>query len=317
MAACTVWITFALPDSEMESLERDFEGCRFFQAAPSSVDASRLAEVDALFVDEPLPDDLLQRMSGLTWLHTTRGGAYPFLTPAVRRRPIQVTCSKGIHGPAFSEFALASIFALAKKLPQCWEAQSQRRWHRLTTEEVAGKTLGIVGLGTVGTELARMAKGLGMRVIATKRTTSERSAYVDELGTPEFLLPLLARSDFVVLCLASVPSTERILGERELRSMKKSAYLINITGGKAIEETLLVRALKEGWIAGAALDALPRQPLPPESELWGLPNVIISARIGGLAAQKWEVLVPMFADNLRRFLAGETLSNAVDKERGY
>lgn len=139
----------------------------------------------------------------------------------------------------------------------------------------------------------------------------------DELGGPEFLPHLLPQSDFLVLCLASVPSTERILRERELRAMRRSAYLINLTGGKAIEETLLVRALKEKWIAGAALDAFARQPLPPDSELWDLPNVIISARVAGAAAMKWELLIPIFADNLRCFLAGEPLRNLVDKERGY
>ena len=120
------------------------------------------------------------------------------------------------------------------------------------------------GLGTAGSELARKAKALGMRVVATKRTAAPKPDYVDVLGTPDFLPRLLTESDFVVLLLASVPSTFNIIGENELRMMKRSAYLINLTGGRAIEETLLVRALKEGWIAGAALDAFARQPLPED-----------------------------------------------------
>jgi phosphoglycerate dehydrogenase-like enzyme len=107
------------------------------------------------------------------------------------------------------------------------------------------------------------------------------------------------------------------MGEKELRLMKKSAYLVNLTGGQAIEEKLLARALREKWIAGAALDAFARQPLPEDSELWGLPNVIITPRIGGLPEQKWEPLLPIFIDNLKRFLAGEPLRNMVDKELGY
>ena len=247
----------------------------------------------------------------------TRGGVNAYLTAAVKARPIQVTGSKGIHGGVFSEFALAAIFALAKKLPQCMEAQRQAKWQRLIPEEVAGKTLGIVGLGTVGSELAVKAKALGLRVIAAKRTLTPKPLAVDELGPPEFLSVLLPQADFVVLCLASVPSTENIIGERELRSMKKSAYLINLTGGKTIEEGLLIRALKERWIAGAALDAFWRQPLPEDSELWRLPNVIISPRIGGLTEQKWPPLLPIFAENLRRFIAGEPLRNLVDKKLGY
>jgi phosphoglycerate dehydrogenase-like enzyme len=183
--------------------------------------------------------------------------------------------------------------------------------------EIEGKTLGIVGLGTVGVELGRKAKALGMRVLATKRTATAKPDYVDELGTPEFLPQLLAQSDFVVLLLASVPSTFNIIGETELRKMKSSAYLINLTGGRAIEEPLLVRALKERWIAGAVLDAFARQPLPADSELWNLPNVIITPRIAGITSQKWSALLPVFAENLRRFIGGEPLDNLVDKDLGY
>ncbi|MGH9819678.1 MAG: NAD(P)-dependent oxidoreductase, partial [Pyrinomonadaceae bacterium] len=178
-------------------------------------------------------------------------------------------------------------------------------------------TLGIVGLGTVGNELARKAEALGMRVIATKRTVTEKPDYVDQLGAGDFLPELLAQSDYVVLLLASVPSTFNIIGENELRRMKKTAYLINLTGGRAIDEALLVRALKENWIAGAALDAFARQPLPEDSELWNLPNVMITPRIAGITSQKWTALLPIFSENLRRFIAREPLQNLVDKELGY
>jgi phosphoglycerate dehydrogenase-like enzyme len=256
-------------------------------------------------------------MPNLKWLHVTRGGVNAYLTPAVKARSIQVTGSMGIHGTVFSEFALACILALAKKLPECMEAQKQNKWQKLAPMKVEGKTLGIIGLGTAGAALARKAKALGLRVIATKRTATAKPMYVDVLGTPEFLPQLLSESDFVVLLLASVPSTQNIIGERELRSMKKSAYLINLTGGQAVGEKLLVRALKEHWIAGAALDAFPRQPLPTDSELWNLPNVIISPRIAGVTEEKWPALLPIFVDNLKRFAAGEPLRNVVDKELGY
>jgi phosphoglycerate dehydrogenase-like enzyme len=317
MAACRVWIRLDLPDKEWASLEQAAPACEFWRGDDASVEVRRPQEIDAVFTEEPLSDSLVEAMSNLKWLHVTRGGVGAYLTPAVKRRPIQVTSSKGIHGPSFSEFALACMFALAKKLPQCWEAQSRRKWQRQTPEDLAGKTAGIVGLGTVGTALAQKAKALGLRVIATKRTVAEKPDEVDELGPPEFLPSLLAQSDFVVLCLASIPSTINMIGERELRSMKKSAYLINLTGGKVIEEKLLARALKERWIAGAALDALPRQPLPEDSELWGLPNVIVTPRIGGVTAQKWSLLLPVFVENLKRYAAGEPLRHVVDKELGY
>jgi len=312
-----IWLRVKLPETELSALQGQFPDSELHQADESRVDAGWLQQVEAVFTEEVLPDALVQQMPSLKWLHVTRGGVNAYLTPTVKARPIQVTGSKGIHGTVFSEFALACIFMLAKKLPECIVAQKQKRWQKLAPFEVEEKTIGIVGLGTVGLELARKAKALGMRVLATKRTATAKPDYVDELGTAEFLLQLLMQSDFVVLLLASVPSTFNIIGENELRAMKRSAYLINLTGGRAIEEPLLVRALKEGWIAGAVLDAFAKQPLPEQSELWNLPNVIITPRIAGITSQKWPALLPVFADNLKRFINGEPLKNLVDKELGY
>jgi phosphoglycerate dehydrogenase-like enzyme len=314
MESCRVWIRLKLPDNELRALLSSFPNVEF---AVGDDGQARAAGFDAVFTEEALPEDLVARMPRLRWLHVTRGGLNAYLNPTVKKSPIQLTGSKGIHGRSFSEFAIACIFALAKKLPQCRDAQQRKEWTRLAPDEVEGKTIGIVGLGTVGSELARKAKALGLRVIATKRTPEAKPVFVDELGGPDFLPRLLAEADFVVLCLASIPSTENMIGENELRAMKRSAYLINLTGGKAIEEKLLTRALKEKWIAGAALDAFATQPLPPESELWELPNVMISARIAGASAQKWELLLPIFTENLKRFLKGEKLLNIVDKELGY
>jgi phosphoglycerate dehydrogenase-like enzyme len=312
-----IWLRLDLPEKEFISVRDSVTGCELWQRQDAEMSEQQLQQIDAVFTEEPLPDRLTAQMINLKWLHVTRGGVNAYLTPTVKARPIQLTGSKGIHGTVFSEFALACIFAFAKKLPECLAAQKERKWQKLATEQIAGKTLGIVGLGTVGSELALKANALGLTVIATKRTVTTKPEFVDKLASPEYLPMLLAQSDFVVLCLASIPSTENIMGETELRAMKKSSYLINLTGGNAIRETLLVRALKEGWIAGAALDAFPRQPLPADSELWSLPNVIISPRIGGIPAQKWSLLLPIFIDNLKRFLAGEPLHNVVDKELGY
>ena len=314
MENCQVWIRLKLPENEIRSLTNAFSNVRFVVGDDGE---GKAAESDAIFTEDAVPDDFVVRMHKLRWMHVTRGGVNIYLTPSVMSRSIQVTGSKGIHCRSFTEFALACIFALAKKLPQCLEAQRQKKWERVNTDEVAGKTLGIIGLGTIGSELAQKAKALGLRVLATKRTVDGKPDYVDELGGPDFLPQMLPQVDFLVLCLASVPSTAEIISEKELRSMKKSAYLINLTGGKAIDEKLLARALKEHWIAGAAVDAFAKQPLPPESELWDASNVMITARIAGGAAQKWDLVLPIFSDNLRRFLAGESLRNVVDKERGY
>ncbi len=312
-----IWLRVTLPEKELSALRTNFPECEFATEADETIPAERLQGIHGVFTEEVLPDALMQQMPNLQWLHVTRGGVNAYLTRTVKASLIQVTGSKGIHGTVFSEFALACIFMLAKRLPECIDAQREKRWQKLVPFEVEGKTIGIVGLGTVGLELARKAKTLGMRVLATKRTATAKPDHVDELGTPDFLPQLLAESDFVVLLLASVPSTFNLIGEQELRKMKPSAYLVNLTGGRAIEEVLLVRALKEGWIAGAVLDAFAKQPLPPDSELWTLPNVIITPRIAGITRQKWSALLPVFAENLRRFVAGEPLNNLVDKDLGY
>lgn len=312
-----VWLRVKLSVEDLASLRQDAPNCELRQCDDSETNSEWLSQVAGVFTEEPLPDSLVEQMPNLRWLHVTRGGVNTYLTPQVKTRPIQVTGSKGIHGTVFSEFALACMLAFAKKLPQCMDAQRAKEWKRLQPLEIEGQTLGIVGLGVAGSDLARKAKTLGMRVIATKRTAIPKPDYVDELGGPDLLPKLLSQSDFVVLLLASVPLTFNIIGEHELRLMKPSAYLINLTGGRAIEESLLVLALKERWIAGAALDAFPKQPLPEDSELWNLPHVIITPRIAGITSQKWAPLLPIFQENLLRFIAGEPLQNLVDKELGY
>ena len=309
-----IWIQAKIPGSALDQLTQEFPTTRFLtdEEAEAGLDG-----VDAVFAEDPLPDAMVQQMRSLRWLQTSRGGANAFLTATVKNRPITVTSSKGVHGTRFSELAIACIFALAKGLPHCWEEQRNKRWGKVFPEEVSGKTLGIVGLGTIGSALARKAKALDMRVIATKRQATDTPPYVDELGTPDFLPALLCQSDFVVISLASIPSTENILGESELRTMKKSAFLINLTGGKAIQEDLLVRALKERWFAGAALDTLPSRSIAADSELWSLPNVMLSFGTGGFTTRKWDDVLPIFVQNLRRFLDGKPLVNAIDKQLGY
>ena len=313
----TIWLRLNLPNQALISLQREFSACDLRTGSDAGMDSQWVSQVDGIFTEDPVPDEMVQRMPRLRWLHVTRGGVNAYLTPSVKARPIQVTGSKGIHGTVFSEFALACIFTLAKKIPDAIAAQAQKKWEKLQPVEVAGKTVGIVGLGTVGLELARKAHGLGMRVLATKRTPGAKPDFVDELGAPDFLPELMMQADFVVLLLASVPSTFDLIGEKELRAMKPSAYFINLTGGRAVEEKLLVRALKEKWFAGAVLDAFATQPLPQGSDLWTLDNVIITPRIAGITSEKWPAVLPVFKENLRRFVNGEPLNNTVDKELGY
>ncbi|HZS01932.1 MAG TPA: D-2-hydroxyacid dehydrogenase [Chloroflexota bacterium] len=317
MEPCRVWLRLDMPDVYLERLRDGFPECAFRRGPEAALDPAWLAGAEVVYADEPIPDAVLAAMPALRWLHVTWSGAYRFLTPSVLARPVQVTTSRGLHAVTFAEFGLACIFALAKKLPACFANQQRHGWEAPLTETVAGKTLCVVGLGVVGTELARKAHALGMQVLATKGTPGERPPFVAELGPPEALQGFLARADFVVLCLPEAPAFHGYFGEAELRAMRPSAYLINLAPKRCVDEALLVRALKERWIAGAAVDALPREPLPPESELWDLPNALVTPRVAQAIEPPWALRLPILEENLRRFLAGAPLLNAIDKVRGH
>jgi phosphoglycerate dehydrogenase-like enzyme len=195
------------------------------------------------------------------------------------------------------------------------EAQREKRWERFMPTELRDATIGIVGLGHIGSEVARLAKGFGCRVLAVDRRDVPSAA--DEVLDLADLPRLLGESDFVVLSVPFSNETRHLMGEAEFRAMKSSAVLVNICRGPVVDEAALVRALREGWIAGAGLDVFEREPLPPESELWGMDNVYISAHITGGTAHYFQRAVPIFCDNLRRYLDGQPLVNLIDPERGY
>ncbi len=210
-----------------------------------------------------------------------------------------------IDGLQFSEFAMGSILLWAKRFPHYFHTQQEKKWDRRIPLEISGMTLGILGLGTIGSAIAAKGKAFGMRVLGIKRVLIPKPNFVDELWTPDRLGDLLSESDFLAISIPSTPQTFGLIGLRELNLMKETTYLINLTGGHAIQEDHLVHALKEGWIAGAALDALPRQPLPPDSALWELPNVFITPRVAGYTPNRWKRLIPVFEENLRKFLSGQ------------
>jgi phosphoglycerate dehydrogenase-like enzyme len=193
-----------------------------------------------------------------------------------------------------------------------------------------GRRIAIVGYGSLGREVARLARAFGLRVLVMSRSQErrDRGYCVAGTGDPEGTLPerwygpgqlpeMLAEADFVVVAAPLTEETRGLIGEVELRAMRPNAYLVNVARGEVVDEAALLRALRQGWIAGAGLDVFEREPLPPESELWDLPNVIISPHVSGFTPLYDERATDLFAENLRRYLAGEELLNLVDKEKGY
>ncbi len=312
-----VWIRIEnLPDQWVEELKRREPRAEFWCGKDEDADSAWLASVDVVFTDAKVTDDLMGRLINLRWVQFTRGTAYELIDPKLRNSDVVASVVPALDGVQFAEFALGSVLLLAKKFPHFFHAQLESRWERTMPLEISGMTLGVLGLGTIGSAVARRAKAFDMRVLGVKRVAAAKPDFVDELWTADRLKDLLSQSDFLVITLPSTPALFGILGLEELRLMKKSAFLINLTAGKAIKEDHLTQALREKWIAGALLDALPRQPLPPDSELWQLENVIITPRIAGFTPKRWQRLIPIFQNNLRKFLSGEPIP-LINKDLGY
>ena len=208
------------------------------------------------------------------------------------------------------EVVLEMMLMFVKDAPSCLLMKQAREWRRFRPKLLKGQTVGILGLGVIGREIARLCKAFGMKVIGLRRSGGAETPFpdVDRVYPRERLPELLAESDFVVLALPLTKETKGLIGEKELRGMKPSAYLINVARGAIVDEEALLRALEEKWIAGAGLDVFIQEPLPPESKFYELPNVIFSPHISGDMPDYELRATEVFCENLRRYLAGRALS---------
>jgi phosphoglycerate dehydrogenase-like enzyme len=282
-----------------------------------------------------LPPDALELAPEIRWLQLHSAGANHILDHPIMQGDVDITTVSGIHATPIAEYAFASILAHRWRVPLWTHCQRERewpkaRWKLYSRPELRGSTLGIIGYGSIGREVGRLGHAFGMRVLALRRSAgpSERGYAVENTGDPEGAIPerfypagalheMLAECDYVVVALPLTPATLGFLGERELRAMKPTAYLINIARGPIIDEAAVVRALREEWIAGAGLDVFEQEPLPSDSPLWNLENALISPHVAGFTPRYDERAATLFARNLARYLEGERLLNLVDKSAGY
>ncbi len=238
---------------------------------------------------------------------------------------VQITTASGIHATTISEYVFGSILMFNWNWPQMVRLQDghvwakSSGWYNLGGRELDGATLGVVGVGSIGRRIAQLGRAFGMRVLGMRRSSAQGEADPDlaQSYPREHLQEMLGQCDYVVLCVPLTPDTEHLIGEAELRAMKKDSYLVNIARGHVIDEQALVRALREGWIGGAGLDVAEVEPLPSNSPLYGMPNVIITPHVAGLSTHYDQRLAQLFAENLRRYRAGEPLLNRYDPARGY
>jgi phosphoglycerate dehydrogenase-like enzyme len=260
------------------------------------------------------------RGSRLRWVQSTWAGAgeqyaAAELTPEELDR-VALTTSAGVYATPLAEFALFGLLAFAKDLPRLLRSQAGRRWDRFTMAELGDWTVLMVGLGGIGREVARLAKAFGARTIGIKRTPAE-VPHVDEVHAIDRLRELLPRADAVVLTLPTTAATRGLLDREALSLLPSHAVLVNVGRGATVDEEALVDALREGRLGGAALDVFAVEPLPVESPLWRLPNVVIAPHAAGQSVHDEERIVDLFCDNLRRYLRGEPLRNRVDPEHYY
>jgi phosphoglycerate dehydrogenase-like enzyme len=293
---------------------RDFKG---EPQAKSEFDAI-LAETEVLYTWKP-PNNLLARSPKLKWIQITSAGADRYLTDEFKRNPVKLVNVSGIHATPIAEFILEMMLMFVKRAPMFFELKQKKEWNRLSTQILRGKTVGIVGMGAIGTEAARLCKAFGMNVIATRRSVKKetRARYVEKLLPATQLPELLKQSDFVVIALPLTRETTNLISDKEFSQMKKSAYIINIGRGPIIDEPAMVRALKGGQIAGAGLDVFATEPLVKESPLWEMPNVIMSHHVSGDRDDYEEQVMNIFCKNLKRYIEGKRLFNIVNKELGY
>jgi len=290
------------------------------QAARARLD-TLLADSEVILSNPMVPGDILKRAPKLRWLQLTSAGVDRLLeAPVVRTPAVDVTTASGIHAVPISEFVVGAMLAFAKGFPRALRAQDEGRWNAYLPDELEGKTVGILGMGAIGSRVAALAYAFGMEVLAIRRSVGSRhkgDGHVAEFMPPSELPYLLGESDYVVVAVPLTDESRHMIGEAELRSMKPTAVIVNIARGAVIDEPALIRALKEGWVGGAALDVFEQEPLPAQSDLWNLPNVLLTPHVSGGTPRYMERAIDLFCDNLHHYLDGRPLRNVVDVERGY
>jgi len=281
---------------------------------------SYLARADVLFdFDHTNMERLLDLAPRLRWLQATSAGiGQTLLRAGLIRSDVVFTTASGVHATPLAEFCLWAMLAFAKDAPRLARDQAARRWERYCGREVRGTTAGIIGFGNVGRGVARACRAVGVRVIATDRVIPpDVDGDADELVPISEMQTVLRNADTVVVCVPHTPETEGLIGEREFRGMKRGALFINIARGAVVNEPALIAALRDGHLGGAALDVFATEPLPADSPLWEMPNVIVSPHSASTADTENAKLTDLFCENLRRYLRGDPLVNVFDRTRLY
>lgn len=278
-----------------------------------------IGEATILFGPNRIPIEYFDAAHNLHWFQCINAGVERLAHDGLLTRGFAVTTAAGLASVAIAEYVIGTMIMLAKGLHSSVLDQARRRWDFRFTGELAGKTVGIVGFGAIGREIARRAHAFDMRVIASRRRVQpgEQHEHAHEVVSYSDLDYLLAESDYLVLAVPLTPETRHLLGREQFAKMKPAATLVNIARGEVVDQPQLIEALQAGVIAAAALDVTDPEPLPAESTLWGMPNVILTPHISGAVEGYGHKAAELFLANLERFVRGEPLQNLVSPELGY
>jgi D-2-hydroxyacid dehydrogenase (NADP+) len=302
----------------MHSSEVDYKGIDYPEERPD-IDVEGLVRQAEVVIATRIPANFRERAPRLRWLQLTSAGIDHLWKPWLDDGKIVVTSAKGMHGDPMAEFVFASVLFFAKGVRRMVESARAHKWDRFIVDEILGKTMILVGIGGIGGVVARRAKQFGMRTIAVRRKAGREGLpmEVDELVQVEAWRSVLGRGDYIVNSLPLTDRTQGMFDAAAFNAMKPSAIFINVGRGGSVDQAALTRALKEGRIAGAALDVFENEPLPADSALWDLQNVLISPHMGADTAVNMTRFNDVLCENLRRYALGEPLRNVVDPKEHY
>ncbi|MFK7963282.1 MAG: D-2-hydroxyacid dehydrogenase [Burkholderiaceae bacterium] len=263
-----------------------------------------------------MPAGVFGRMPNLRWLQAMSAGVDGWMAMPDLPQTLTLTCARGTHRESMPENIIGALLFVAKPYQKAVANQKLRKWDQKPAEPLTGKTLGILGLGTIGAEVARVASALGLRVIGTRRQPRAVD-HVAEVLPPEQTPKLLSQADFVLALLPATPQTENFINAERLAMMKPGAWLLNFGRGQLVNDGDLIEAVQTKTIAGAVLDVFRQEPLPASDPYWDTDGIIVLPHIGGPHPERSKIVARLFVENLERFVNGQPLREVVDRDAGY
>lgn len=326
VAVYTVWpVTFwQCPPSQVARLKERFPDIEFVHPANESEGMEAFVDADIAF-SSGFTTAMLAKAARLRWVHSTAAAVAGLLPlPELAARNITVTNSRGIQAVAMAEHVIGGLLLLARQFDALLMAQQRRRWIQneisvaTWPRTLHGRSLTVLGLGSIGQEIARRGHAFGMKVTGVRRRADRpKPDFVDRVLPPDKLNDALDNCDVLVIAAPFLPTTDRLIGAKQLSLLNRGAIVVNVARGQIIDEQAMIAALKSGQLGGAVLDVFEKEPLDESSPLWSLPNVVVTPHCSGYRPDHWDDVIDLFSENLRRFQRGQPLLNVIDSAVGY